>query len=171
MNRILSIIICAFISLATYAQQPMIGYFSYDAAIKAMPEYAAVQKTIADLRVQYDNEIKSAQKEFTDKYELFLEQQSRMATAIREKRQSELQLLMERNEAFSAETKELLKKAEADAMQPLYAKLSDLLKELGETNGYFIILNTDNNACPYINSAVATDINALVAEKLQSAGE
>lgn len=167
MNRILTIIACAFFSLATYAQQPVIGYFSYDAAIKAMPEYVTVQQTINDLRVQYENEIKVAQKEFTDKYEMFLEQQSKMATAIREKRQSELQILMERNEAFRAESKQLLKNAEDEAMKPLYDKLGNVLKELGEANGYFVILNTDNNACPYLNSTYATDINALVVEKLQ----
>ena len=166
MNRILSLIVCTLFSFAAYAQSFQIGFFSYDKALKSMPDYAIVQETVANLRTQYDAELQAAQQEFTEKYELFLEQQSKMATAIREKRQSELQLLMERNVAFRAASERLLQKAEEEGLQPLREKLDSAIQAIG-SEGYIVILNTDSNACPYLNPAFTTDINALVQEKLK----
>lgn len=166
MKHIISFILVSLFAITASAQDIKVGYFSGDAAIKSMPEYAAVQQKINDLRAQYDNELKEAEKEFSEKYELFLEQQSKMATAIREKRQSELQLMMERNVAFRAESQRLLKQAEADEMKPLNDKLNAALAALGSANGYIIIVNTDANAVPYITPAFAVDINEEVKSEL-----
>ena len=166
MKHILSIILITLFSLSASAQMMKIGTFSYDAALHSMPDYAIVQKNISDLRAQYDAEVKSSEKEFSEKYELFLEQQAAMNTAIREKRQSELQIMMERNVAFRAESRRLVKQAEAEAMKPLKEKLDGVIKKVGEDNGYIIILNTDANACPFIQSSLVEDVNALIVEEL-----
>lgn len=166
MKHIISFILVSLFAITVSAQDIKIGTFSKEAAIKSMADYSVVQQKISDLRVQYDNELKDAEKEFSEKYELFLEQQSKMATAIREKRQSELQLMLERNVAFRVESQRLLKQAEEEAMKPLYDKLDVALASLGAANGYLVIVNTDADAIPYVIPAFAVDINEEVKSEL-----
>lgn len=51
----------------------IIGYLSYDSALVAMPEYAAVMQQMADTRTAYNEEMKRVENEFNSKYEEFLE--------------------------------------------------------------------------------------------------
>ena len=82
------------------AQELKFAYFSYDAALKSMPDYGLALVNVDKLRTQYDNEIKRAEKEFNAKYEDFLENQRSLAPAILDKRQAELQELLQKNLKF-----------------------------------------------------------------------
>ncbi len=144
------------------------GHLSYAAAFRAMPEYAIMQKNMQDLKAQYDNETKRAEQEFNTKYEAFLDVQRELAPAIRRKRQAELQDLMEKNIAFRAEADRLLEAARKDAETPLRKKLTDMLAVIGQERGYAFILNTDNDACPYIDPSMGEDILELVVKRLSS---
>lgn len=151
--------------------QPMaaklkIGYFSYEEALCAMPQYAIVKANLKALRSQYDDEMQKSEKEFNERYETFLEEQHDMAPAIRDKRQSELQSMMERNVAFRQEAERLLAQAEKDAMDPLRAKLSEAIAQIAEQRAYIMVVNTDSNACPYLSPTMAEDITTLVIDAL-----
>ena len=91
------------------AQQvlPKFGYFNLSSLIKMVPEYAVAQKNIADLRAKYDAETKRSEDEFNKKYEEFLDGQRDFAPSILQKRQAELQDMMERNVAFKKESQRL----------------------------------------------------------------
>lgn len=167
MKKSLFIILFSFIMLPICAQQMKIGYFSYDAVLKAMPDYTTATNNLNNLRKQYDAEMQTAQKEFNDKYENFLENQSGMASAIREKRQSELQSMLERNVAFKQESERLLAKAEEEIMAPVHNKLNAAIKAVGNEKELITILNTDNNACPYINPAIGENVTSSIIDKLK----
>lgn len=78
------------------------GYFSYKAVMEQMPEYATAQRTLSTLRAKYDAEMKRVEDEFNMKYEQFLEGQHDFAPSILQKRQAELQDLMQKNQAFKS---------------------------------------------------------------------
>ena len=149
------------------AQQMKLGYFSYDAVLKATPDYISAMSSIENLRKQYDAEIQIAQKDFNDKYENFIENQSGMAEAIREKRQSELQSILERNMAFKQESDRLLAKAEEEALAPLRSKLDNAIRALGSERDFIAILNTDNNAVPYINPVFGEDVTEILINRIR----
>jgi outer membrane protein len=138
------------------------GYFSYQAAFSSMPGYAIAKKNLSTLSGQYNDEMRRAEEEFNKKYEEFLDGQSELAPSILQKRQSELQELMNRNLAFKEEAQRLLKQAEEEAYAPLRQKLADTLKRIGKEQGYALILNTDNDACPYIDPEQGEDITPLI---------
>lgn len=148
------------------AAQLKFGYLSYGEAIKSMPDYGVAQKNIESLRAQYDNEIKRAEDEFNSKYESFLDGQAGFAPAILKKRQAELQDLLDKNVAFKKEADRLLRQAEGDMYAPLRARLDAILKKIGLERGYAFILNTDNDALPFINPENGEDINEVVKEEL-----
>ena len=143
------------------------GYLSYEKALKAMPDYALAMKQMDELRAQYAAEQKRVEQDFNLKYEEFLEGQRDFPESILRKRQTELKELLERNVAFKAESRQLLAKAEAEALAPLKAKLDELLAHIGLERGYAFILNTDAGAAPFVHPAMGEDINQVVIDALQ----
>lgn len=138
------------------------GYLSYSQTLQAMPEYTQVKSNLDALRQQFDAEMKRAEEEFNKKYEEFLEGMNDFAVSIRNKRQSELQELMEKNMAFKQEAQRLLKNAETDAMSPLRKKLSAAMAKVAQERGLAFILNTDGDALPYVDSTQGEDVTAYV---------
>jgi len=147
--------------------QVKFGYFSYDDAFRSMPEYAIAQANLNDLRSKYDAETKRVEEEFNRKYEEFLEGQSDFAPTILQKRQTELQELLKKNVAFKAEASKLLQQAEVDAYAPLRDRLAKVLQTIGSREGYTFILNTDGDACPYIDPTMGEDVTEKVKEALR----
>lgn len=157
----------AVLPAAMFAQGMRFGWFSYSEVFKTMPDYAVVQKNIASLREKYDAETKRVENEFNTKYEEFLDGQSNFAPIIRQKRQAELQEIMQKNLAFKVEAQRLLKQAERDAYAPLREKISAALQRVGTEKGYAFILNTDNDACPFIDPTVGENVTDLLKEYLR----
>lgn len=153
--------------LLASAQQLHFGYFSYQEVFKSMAGYSIAMKHIDDLRKQYDAEMKRVEEEFNKKYEEFLDGQKDFAPSIREKRQAELQEMMEKNIAFKQEARRLIRQAEEEAMAPLKERLSSVLNALGKEKGYAFIINTDNNALPFVNELMGEDISVPLKERLK----
>jgi outer membrane protein len=161
---ILSILFCALPLLAS--AQVKFGFLSYSQALQSMPDYALAKENLAKLEEQFETEMKRAEEEFNKKYEEFLEGQQEFAVSIRNKRQSELQELMQKNMAFKQEARRLLKNAEADAMKPLHEKLKAVLARVGQQRGLAFILNTDGDALPYVDPAQGEDVTEVINREL-----
>ena len=142
------------------------GYVSYNDVLQSMPEIEQAQKSLETLRSKYDVEMKRSEDEFNAKYEEFLEAQRDLVPSILRKRQAELQGMMDKNTAFRAEARRLLAQAESDAYAPLHAKLKAAIGEVAAEQGLAFVLNTDNNACPYINPAMGVDVTSMVRARV-----
>lgn len=138
------------------------GYFSYQKTFETMPDHTIAQRNMEDLKAKYDKEMQRVEEEFNQKYELFLDGQRDFAPSIRHKRQAELQELMEKNQAFKAEAQRLLKEAQDNAYKPLREKIASALQKVGLEKGLAFILNTDNDAAPFIDPAIGFDVQADV---------
>lgn len=143
------------------------GYFSYEAAMKGAAEYAKITKGLEELRAKYDAEMHRVTEDFNAKYESFLEGQKDFAPSIRNKRQAELQDLMEKNIAFKAESERLLKQAERDAFAPLHNRIQTIVQRIGMARGLAFVLNTDNNAVPFLNPSMGENLNDALHEELK----
>ena len=144
------------------AQQAKIGYFSYKAILEDMPDYVTAMLGVETLRKQYDEELKAASDEFNEKYELFLDQQNMLDEPIKQKRQADLQSLLARNTQFRNESMRLLRQAEQDALAPVKQKLNKAIQSVGYSGAFLLIVNTDSEACPYIDSNSAEDVTAKI---------
>ena len=165
MKKLFLLIVLGVLSLTANAQTRF-GYFSFDNVLKSMPDYVMAQRSIDDLRQKYDAEMKRAEDEFNSKYEEFLDVQKDLVPAILRKRQAELQEMMQKNINFKNESQRLLKQAEADAFAPVKTKLYNALTKVGQAQGYAFILNTDGDACPYVNPEMGEDATELIKEAL-----
>lgn len=143
------------------------GYFSFEQVFHTMPGYSIAKHHMDELRAKYDEETKRVEDEFNTKYEAFLDGQRTYAKTILEKRQAELRELMEKNIAFKAEASRLLKQAEDETYAPLKSKINEAAKEIGKKKGFAFVLNTDNNAAPYLSAEMGEDITAELEENLK----
>ena len=142
------------------------GYVSYSALIEAMPEYATAMRRYTELEEKYAAETKRVEDEFNAKYEAFLEGQRDFPPTILNKRQSELQELLEKNIAFKNESKRLLADAKVVFMKPLREKLANVLATIGQEMGLAFIINTDNDSCPFINPQKGVDVHDIATRML-----
>ncbi|MBO7069161.1 MAG: OmpH family outer membrane protein [Bacteroidaceae bacterium] len=147
--------------------QIQFGYLSYQQVLKEMPEYAQAMQELQTLKAKYDEEAARGEAEFQKKFVDFLQGQKDFPQTIMQKRQAELQTLMDNGVAFRVQVQGLLAQAEKDLVAEVQKKLNRVLLEVGVEYGYGFILNTDDNACPYINPVVGVDLTDLVREKLK----
>lgn len=146
--------------------QIQFGYMSYKQILQQLPEYAQATKDLAILKAKYEAEAQKGEEEFQRKFVDFLQGQKDFPQAIMQKRQAELQTLMDNGVAFRMKSQELIASAEKDLMQEAYKRLNRALFEVGVEYGYGYILNTDDNNCPYINPVIGFDVTELVRQKL-----
>ena len=170
MKRLATVVIALYVILGVSAQDNntyFFGYLSYEQALKSMPQYAVMQKKMADLEAQYQAETKRVEDEFNRKYEEFLEGQREFPKTILQKRQVELQELMEKNIAFKEESRLQLAAAREEAMNPLKEQLSEAIAKIAKERGLALVINTDSDACPFIDPTMGEDLNTLVQNALK----
>ncbi len=140
------------------------GYVSLDAVLKSTTDYAATQQSMEQLRKKYSDEMKRVEDEFNKKYEEFLDGQRSFAPSILQKRQAELQELMEKNIAFKKDSERLLQQAEADALKLVREKIANAVLKVGKEKKLAFIANTDGNSLPFVDPSMGEDVtNAVLA--------
>ena len=149
--------------------QVQFGYLSYKQVLMEMPEYTQAMQELQTLKAKYDEEAARGEAEFQKKFIDFLQGQKDFPQTIMQKRQAELQTLMDNGVAFRVQVQGLIAQAEKDLVAEVQKKLNRILLEVGVEYGYGFILNTDDNACPYINPVVGVDVTELVRQKLGAA--
>ena len=146
----------------------IIGFLSYDSALVSMPEYAIAQQQIAETRQAYDDEMKRVEKEFNDKYEEFLENRKDYPRTILLKRQTELQELLEKNIAFKNQSRKELQQIERQILAPLRIRLNETIATIARQQQLTMVVNTDSNACPFIEPMQSVDLNETVIRALRN---
>ena len=143
-----------------------IGFLSYDSALVSMPEYAVAQKKISDTRQAYDAEMQRVEKEFNDKYEEFLENRKDYPRTILLKRQNELQDLLQQNIEFKDKGRQELQQIERQILAPLRIRLNETIAAIAREQGLSLVVNTDADACPFIEPMISVDLNLEVKNRL-----
>ncbi len=142
------------------------GYLSYKQVLEAMDGYDETQRTIAGLRQAYEQELSRSEEMFSKQFSEYVDGQKSFPDNIRLKRQKELQQTMEQSLQFKQEAKALLEQKEEEALDQLRGRLNGVISEIGTERGYAFVLNTDNNAYPFVNGGLGDDITSEVLNRL-----
>ena len=151
---------------AASAAPAQYGYVSFNALFERMTEYAEAKVAFAQLKEKYEAEAKRAEEEFQRKFAEFLQGQKDFPASIMQKRQVELQELMEKSVSFRQESQRLLRKAEKEMQAPILQKLTASIQAVAAERNLMFVLNTDDNAVPFVNPQMGVDISELVLQKL-----
>ena len=174
MKKTILFLLLTVVSLAVSAQdaQPKdslafkFGYLSYDSVMVAVPDYTELKTNMAQLREQYEAEQKRVENDFNKKYEEFLDGQASFPKTILQKRQSELQEMLDRNIEFKKQSQKMLSEAEANMMEVIKTTINMAVNIIAQERGYAFVLNTDKEAVTFINPALGMDITEAVKQLL-----
>lgn len=174
MKKTILFLLLTVVSLAVSAQdaQPKdslafkFGYLSYDSVMVAVPDYTELKTNMAQLREQYEAEQKRVENDFNKKYEEFLDGQASFPKTILQKRQSELQEMLDRNIEFKKQSQKMLSEAKANMMEAIKTTINMAVNIIAQERGYAFVLNTDKEAVTFINPALGEDITEAVKQLL-----
>ena len=174
MKKTILFLLLTVVSLAVSAQdaQPKdslafkFGYLSYDSVMVAVPDYTELKTNMVQLREQYEAEQKRVENDFNKKYEEFLDGQASFPKTILQKRQSELQEMLDRNIEFKKQSQKMLSEAEANMMEVIKTTINMAVNIIAQKRGYAFVLNTDKEAVTFINPALGEDITEAVKQLL-----
>lgn len=171
MKKVILVAVMVLTGLSGYAQKENTGmkfaFLSLDSVMYSMEEYAQLQRDMVAMRQQYEAEMKRVEDDFNKKYEEFLDGQKNFPKTILQKRQSELQEMMDKNIAFKKESLQLLNDTEKTQTDVIRMMVEMAVKTLGMQRGYAFILNTDADATPWLNPALGDDITEDVKALLK----
>ena len=148
------------------AAQPRFGYFNFREVLTALPEYATVQANLKNLREKCEAEINNSEKDFIQRYSEFIDGQAGFPDIIRDKRQKELQELMERSIAFKKEADNTISAARREMLAPLRQKVPDAAKTVCQNEDLDYVVNTDRDNFICVNDSVGIDISLKVRQVL-----
>ena len=74
--------------------------------------------------------------------------------------------MMQQNVNFKNESRRELQRTEQEAMAPLRIRLAEAIAAVAREEGLVLVVNTDADACPFIEPAVSTNIEPMVRQRL-----
>ena len=150
--------------MSVFAQK--FGHVKFAEILTVMPEYTKAQTDIQAQQKQYEDEMKRASDELTKKFTEYQQEQANLPKNIQERRQKELQELNEKGKQFQADAQQQLQKAYAEMMEPIYKKIDDAIKAVGQEGGYVYIFDLNRTDIPFVNESLSTDVTPAVKGKL-----
>ena len=150
--------------MSVFAQK--FGHVKFAEILTVMPEYTKAQTDIQAQQKQYEDEMKRASDELTKKFTEYQQEQANLPKNIQERRQKELQELNEKGMQFQADAQQQLQKAYAEMMEPIYKKIDDAIKAVGQEGGYVYIFDLIRTDIPFVNESLSTDVTPAVKGKL-----
>lgn len=144
----------------------VMGQISSNSILPLMPQYLAMQESLKDLKMQYEAEAKKSESDFQRKFEEFMKGQKDFPKTILEKRQNELQMMLETNADFRIKAQQLLAEAESGMLADVKAELQEAVSAVAQQKGVSIVYDLDGGSVPYIMPGLAIDLTSAVMQHL-----
>jgi len=166
MLKKIAIVIMLALPLGAFAQTLKFGHMNSQDVILAMPEYETTQAELVALDKKYSEELQRTQEEFNRKYKEFQREAETLPANIAERRQKELQDMYQRQEQFQQDAYQGMQEAQNNLMMPIYQKLDDAIKSVGQAEGLIYIFDIVRTQIPYINESMSSDVTDKVKAQL-----
>ena len=151
MLKKIALVMLLALPMGVFAQNLKFGHINAQEIITVMPEFTKAQNDIQTLEKQLTAELQRTQEEFNKKYQEFQQAIAKdsLPPNIAERRQKELQDMMQRQEQFQQDAQQQMAKAQNDAMAPIYQKF-----DLARTS------------IPYVNESQSINLTSKVKANL-----
>ena len=168
MLKKIALVMLLALPMGVFAQNLKFGHINAQEIITVMPEFTKAQNDIQTLEKQLTAELQRTQEEFNKKYQEFQQAIAKdsLPPNIAERRQKELQDMMQRQEQFQQDAEQQMQKAQTDAMAPIYKKLDDAIKAVGAAEGVIYIFDLARTSIPYVNESQSINLTNKVKANL-----
>ena len=168
MLKKIALVMLLALPMGVFAQNLKFGHINAQEIITVMPEFTKAQNDIQTLEKQLTAELQRTQEEFNKKYQEFQQAIAKdsLPPNIAERRQKELQDMMQRQEQFQQDAQQQMAKAQNDAMAPIYQKLGNAIKAVGAAEGVIYIFDLARTSIPYVNESQSINLTSKVKANL-----
>ena len=168
MLKKIALVMLLALPMGVFAQNLKFGHINAQEIITVMPEFTKAQNDIQTLEKQLTAELQRTQEEFNKKYQEFQQAIAKdsLPPNIAERRQKELQDMMQRQEQFQQDAQQQMQKAQNDAMAPIYQKLDNAIKAVGAAEGVIFIFDLARTSIPYVNESQSINLTNKVKANL-----
>jgi len=168
MLKKIALVMLLALPMGVFAQNLKFGHIDAQEIITVMPEFTKAQNDIQTLEKQLTAELQRTQEEFNKKYQEFQQAIAKdsLPPNIAERRQKELQDMMQRQEQFQQDAQQQMQKAQNDAMAPIYQKLDNAIKAVGAAEGVIYIFDLARTSIPYVNESQSINLTNKVKANL-----
>ena len=166
MLKKIALVMLLALPMGVFAQNLKFGHINAQEIITVMPEFTKAQNDIQNLELTA--ELQRTQEEFNKKYQEFQQAIAKdsLPPNIAERRQKELQDMMQRQEQFQQDAQQQMAKAQNDAMAPIYQKLDNAIKAVGAAEGVIYIFDLARTSIPYVNESQSINLTSKVKANL-----
>ena len=168
MLKKIALVMLLALPMGVFAQNLKFGHINAQEIITVMPEFTKAQNDIQTLEKQLTAELQRTQEEFNKKYQEFQQAIAKdsLPPNIAERRQKELQDMMQRQEQFQQDAQQQMAKAQNDAMAPIHQKLDNAIKAVGAAEGVIYIFDLARTSIPYVNESQSINLTSKVKANL-----
>ncbi len=167
MLKKIALLILLVLPLGVFAQTLKFGHMNSTEIIPSMPEYTNAISELEALQKKYTEELTRTQEEFNRKYQEFQQAIAgdSLPANIAERRQKELQDMMQRQEQFQQEAQQGMQQAEQSLMTPIYQKLNGAIEAVGSAEGVIYVFDLARTQIPYVGPQ-SIDLTSKVKAQL-----
>ncbi|MDF9829359.1 OmpH family outer membrane protein [Parabacteroides sp. PF5-6] len=141
MKKLVALVVIMLLPLGVFAQEVKIAFVNTQEILMAMPELTAMNKQLEDLNLEFENELKSMNEEYTNKYQAFVQQQDSLTENIRLRRMQEIQDLQQRMEQLYQVAQQTVAQKQEELFKPVQEKMMKAINDVGTENKYTYIVN------------------------------
>ena len=164
MLKKIALILLLIAPMSVFAQK--FGHFNAQEILAVMPETQKAQTDLETLRKQYEDDIKRTEDEVNKKFAAYQQEQANLPKNIQERRQKELQDLAEKGMQYQRDAQQELERSWMEMLEPIYKKLNDAVKAVGDEGGYVYLFDISTTQIPYVNETLSTNVSAAIKAKL-----
>lgn len=168
MLKKIALVIMLVIPMGMFAQTAKFGHVYAQEVIVLMSEYTKATTEVQNLQKKYEEEMQRTGEEITKKYQEFQQavNEGNLPANIQERRQKEIQEMVDRSEQFQQEAYQQLQKTSQELMAPIYKKVDDAIKAIGEEENMVFIFDLSRTAIPFVNEKLSVDVTAKVKARV-----
>lgn len=163
MKKLFVILCISLLTVGAFAQKSKFGHVNSNAVFSLMPEKQVASKAVEDYAMTLETQLQSLNKELELKYNDYMEKQTTMSPSIKQMKEEEIVNLQQRIQAFQVRAQEDMQAKELELLEPIYTKIQDAIKAVGEDNSFLFIF--DESTLLY-HSSESVDVTAMVKTKL-----
>ena len=167
MKKLLKVALVAvcIISMGNFAKaQTKIAYINFDQLIELMPETKTVRTQLETYNKQFQDQYTSMTGEYQQKAQAYEAQRATMTDAIRTAKESELQDLQKRIQAFQTDAQQKVSTKTNELSKPLFDKARGVISQVAKDKGYTYVINASQT--DLIVSPPGDDLLADVKAKM-----
>ena len=172
-RTLLSVIVLACCAAGASAELK-VGYIDSEVLKERLPEFRDAQRTLEQLRQEYDKQAEDRKAKLVKLEEDFRRQELLMSEARRTELQDDLEAKKQQHQQFINEKFGLdgeLTRKNVELSEPIFKKISDAIKEMAEEEKYDFIFDAATSSTTLLFAHRDYDLTEKLLERLQEAKE